>query len=238
MTHQMPPEHFKGKRVAEHLRDARLKGAYASSEMHGSELPGHLSAGAECAKETALLFLLLWTLGAPFLMMVLLALAWMIWKCGRSAIAGWAKLERLHRVIEEERYEIEHHREQEKEELRELYQAKGFQGKLLDEAVEVMMADDNRLLKVMLEEELGLTLEVYEHPLKQAVGAALGALLAAGILLLAHYFWPVWGLPLFSFVVVGLSSSYSARFERRAILPALVWNLSLTLFCALILYLL
>ncbi len=35
------------------------------------------------------------------------------------------------------------------------------------------MADDNRLLRVMLEEELGLTLEAYEHPLKQAFGALL-----------------------------------------------------------------
>lgn len=234
----MSLDHFQGKNVADHLRDARLKGSYASSEMHGSELPGHLTAAAESAKETAALLLFLATLGAPLFLMVLLSLAWTIWKGGRSAIAGWAKLERLHRVIEEERYEIEHHRQQEKEELIELYRAKGFEGRLLDEAVEVLMADDNRLLKVMLEEELGLTLESYEHPLKQAVGAAVGALIAAALSLTAMAFWQFAGLATFSFLIVAIASSLSARFEKRAILPALVWNLALTFFCALILYLL
>ena len=34
------------------------------------------------------------------------------------------------------------------------------------------MADGDRLLRVMLEEELGFSLEVYDHPLKQALGFA------------------------------------------------------------------
>lgn len=232
----MPPEHFQGMSVAQHLKEARKKGAYASREMHGSELPGHLSAGADSAKEMAIALIFLWALQIPLAFLALFALGWMIWKGGRSAIGGWAKLERLHLVIEEERWEIEHHREQEKQELRELYQAKGFHGKLLDEAVEVMMADDNRLLKIMLEEELGLTLEIYEHPLKQAFGAALGCLIAALFALLGHFLWPEAGLPIMALVIVCLSSYYSARFERRSKVPSIVWNLSLTLFCAASLY--
>ena len=58
----------------------------------------------------------------------------------------------------EERFEIAHHRGQEKEELTELYALKGFKGELLDQVINVLMADDNRLLSVMLEEELGLEL--------------------------------------------------------------------------------
>ena len=112
--------HFKGKDALQHVIDARIKGKAASAEVHGTELPGHISAAADAAKETALILLILWTLlgsGAHWLMLVFIS-GWLVWKVGRSAILGWSRLERLHRVIEEERYEIEHHRPQEKEELR------------------------------------------------------------------------------------------------------------------------
>jgi hypothetical protein len=106
-----------------------------------------------------------------FLMLSLFSFGWAVWKTGRSALLGWGRMERLHRLIEEERWEIQHHRAQERRELGEMYRAKGFDGKLLEEVLDVLMSDDNRLLKVMLEEELGLTLEAYEHPLRQAIGA-------------------------------------------------------------------
>src|SRR5207237_8263167 len=131
--------HFKGKTPAAHVIDARIKGKIASSEIHGTELPGHVSAAADAAKETTLILLILWTLlgsSAHFLMLIFLC-GFLVWKTGSSAILGWSMLERLHRLIEEERWEIEHHRPQEKEELRAMYAAKGFAGKLLDEAFEV-----------------------------------------------------------------------------------------------------
>src|SRR3990167_5148375 len=167
-------QHFKKKNPLEHVIEARKKGRLASSETHGMELPGHVAAASDAAKETTLILLILWALLGieDHWFMVTLIAGWLIWKVGRSAILGWARLERLHRVIEEERYEIEHHRPQEKEELRALYQAKGFSGKLLNEVVDVLMADDNRLLQVMLEEELGLHLESYEYSLKQSAGGA------------------------------------------------------------------
>jgi vacuolar iron transporter family protein len=232
MTHQVPPGHFQGLSVSEHLKMARKKGVIASEELHGSELPGHLAAGAETAKEMAVGLLFLWILGSTLFPLLLFAIAWTLWETGRFALAGWAKLERLHHLIEEERWEIEHHRDQEKEELQALYEAKGFQGKLLDEVVDVLMADDNRLLKVMLEEEIGVSLEVYEHPLKQALGAALGALASATLLLIGQNFWPSWGIPLLSFLNIGTAAYLSALFEKRSPLPALIWNISLALFCA------
>jgi hypothetical protein len=233
MTHHNSPIHFKGKDVAGHLKEARQKGAYVATEIHGTELPGHLSAGFDSAKETALILTLLWILFAPsFQLLALFSIGWLIWKTGRSALLGWARLERLHRVIEEERYEIEHHREQERSELKELYAAKGFEGKLLDDVIEVLMADDNRLLQVMLEEELGLSLEVHQHPLKQASGALIGTLLAAGLALLFHFFWPILGIPLAAFITILLCSSLAARSEKRAQMLATIWNLSLALFGA------
>lgn len=221
--------HFKGKDAIQHVIDARIKGKMTSAEAHGTELAGHVSAAADAAKETAFLLLLFWTLlgrSAHWLMLVFIA-GWLVWKVGRSAILGWSRLERLHRVIEEERWEIEHHRTQEKEELRALYAAKGFSGKLLDEAVEVLMADDNRLLQVMLEEELGLSLESYEHPLKQAAGAFVGVTGSILILSFGLFALPSWGPAVCAAVIIALSAGTTSQLEKNRPLPSIVWNLAI-----------
>lgn len=224
--------HFKGKDALSHVIDARMKGRLASAEIHGTELPGHVSAAADAAKESAFYILLLWTLFSDVHILLIFTAAIAVWKVGRSAILGWSRLERLHRVIEEERYEIEHHRAQEKEELKALYAAKGFSGKLLDEVVEVLMADDNRLLQVMLEEELGLNLESHEHPLKQAVGAFLGVIGSALVLSFGIFVFPAWGVPLCACLVIALSAGTSAQLEKNRPLPAIVWNLGVTILAA------
>jgi len=233
MTLPPPSEHFQGKTVVEHLREARARGAMASAEIHGTEMPGHLSAGADAGKEMAILVLILWTAASHFLMpqkLWLLLLptcaGWIIWKTARAALLGWARMQRLHRVIEEERWEIEHHRQQEKEELREIYLAKGLSGKLLEEVVEVLMADDNRLLRVMLEEELGLTLEVDEHPLKIAFGALVGSFLSASVCLFGFWLDPTFGLPLVAALSITSCSVLSARLEKNRSWDTIIWNLS------------
>ena len=228
------PDHFHGKSVAEHLKEARAKGASASAEIHGTEMPGHLAAFADASKETAFALLILWVLFLQllpqarfFTFALFFSIGWLIWKTGRSALLGWARVERLHRVIEEERWEIEHHRPQEKLELTEMYRAKGLEGKLLEEVIDVMMADDNRLLRIMLEEELGLTLEAYEHPLKQASGALLGVASAAVLCLAGHMLFPLAGLPLAAAIVICLSTTLSTRLEKNRLSNTLIWNLAI-----------
>ncbi len=232
----MEHTHFKNKDPLHHVLDKRAEGVNSFSETHGAELPGHLSAGADAARETALVLLLLTTaltfISTPYVMLLKLLVtffcAWLAWKTGRSAWLGWARLERFHRLVEQEKYEIEHNRAQEQEELKALYRAKGFEGPLLDEVVAVLMADENRLLKVMVEEELGLTLHTHEHPLKQAWGAALGTFTAGlccfiGVTL----FPPLYGMLIASLIVIGGASLLSARHEKNAWIPAVVWTLSL-----------
>ncbi len=228
-------QHFQGKEALQHVIDARLKGFSASAEIHGTELPGHYSAAADAAKETAVALLILWTLfyeirlpsQKAHLFSLIFILGWIVWKVGRSAILGYNRLERLHRLIEEERWEIEHHRTQEKEEIKALYAAKGFSGKLLDEVIEVLMADDNRLLQVMLEEELGLNLETYEHPLKQAAGAFVGVFGASLIMSFGLFFLPSWGLIPCAIVILSLSAGTSAQLEKNKPLPSIIWNLAI-----------
>lgn len=228
------PPHFKGKEAIEHVIEARLKGFAASNEIHGTELAGHYSAAADAAKETSFLLLVLWTLFSELRfppaqihwISLCLIVGWLFWKVGRSAILGYSRLERLHRLIEEERWEIEHHRPQEKEELRAIYAAKGFSGKLLDESVEILMADDNRLLQIMLEEELGLSLESYEHPLKQALGAFFGVIAASAAMSCGFFLLPWWGAPLTAVFVISLSAGMVAHLERNHRLPAIIWNIA------------
>lgn len=231
-----PQSHFEGKSIPMHLKDARMKGARAAAEIHGTEISGQKSAFADTLKDTSLTFTLLWLLLSPLLplkqtliVLILFFIGWIFWKTARSACFGWARLERLHRIIEEERWEIEHHREQEREELFELYQGKGFEGKLLSEVVNVLMADDNRLLEVMLEEELGISLEVYEHPLQQASGAFLGALTSLFIGSIAYLLLSSAGLISALFILFLLAGVFTAKIEKISIIPSLVWNAAI--FC-------
>lgn len=228
----MSDSHFKGKEVVQHLYDARLKGKAATSEVHGAELPGHFFSCFDAIKETAMLMLILHLLAFPTYLFITFILLFMVYKFGRSSLLGWIRLQRLHRLIEEERWEIEHHRHQERKELEALYQAKGFSGRLLQEVVDVLMADDNRLLQVMLEEELGLTLEAFEHPLKQGLGALVGVLIA-GVVLYGCLFIP-YGIWVGSLLLVAITAALSAKKEQNPVASSVIWNVSLTLLIGLL----
>ena len=226
-------EHFEGKSVPQHIKDARLKGAQASAEIHGTEISGHKAAFADSLRDSALAMVLIaevaFTLlpeSQAVLFLLLFLGGWTLWKTCRSALLGWARLERLHRLIEEERWEIQHHRPQEREELMELYQVKGFEGELLTQVLDVLMSDDNRLLQVMLTEELGLSLETYEHPLKQASGAFLGSLTVVAIGTLTYFFFPPYGFFIASLPLFLAAGLWTAHIENIRKLPSFIWNLA------------
>lgn len=54
--------------------------------------------------------------------------------------------------------EIEHMREKEIDEIREIYVTKGFEGALLEQVVATIISNDDRWVDVMMKEELGLQL--------------------------------------------------------------------------------
>ena len=97
-----------------------------------------------------------------------------------GAVATHVRLHYLETELERERREIREQPEHEREEVRALYAAKGFREPLLSQITDVLCADDDRLLKVMMEEELGLFIQHVNHPLLvglwNAAGAAVGAL--------------------------------------------------------------
>ena len=226
--------HFKDKDAIGHVVEAQAQGIISSTEIHGAEPSGITSAAADALRDCAVTLLLAWELmhfssvdqTVRLSILAILGVSLAIWKGGRSAWLGWSRLERLHRVLAQEKWEIEHHRQQEREELKELYAAKGFEGKLLEDVLDVLMADGDRLLKVMVEEELGLSLECQEHPLLQSLGAILGALSATAILLFGIYLNSHWSL-VASAVGVAIGAGLTAFYAGNRFVPAIVWNLGL-----------
>lgn len=234
---QTDPSHFKGKDAVDHVIEAQAEGIFSTTEIHGTETPGHISAAADAARETAVVLVLLAILiqhlslspTQAWLGLGIFAFGWFFWKVGRSAWLGWSRLERLHRIMAEEKWEIEHNRSQEREELSALYQAKGFEGKLLEDVLDVLMADGDRLLRVMLEEELGLSLESQEHPLKQGFGAGLGTLVAVVLCALGYWFYGLYGVAIGAVACVALSASVAAKFEKNKMIPATIWNVGIAI---------
>ncbi len=227
-------DHFAGKDPYEHILQKKSE---VAREMHGDELPGHLGAFLDTCRDTCMLFLMFaviafvldFSRGQVFGFLILLTFSWTIWKTIRSAWFSWSLLERLHRVLKEEKYEIEHNREQEREELTALYASKGLQGELLKDVIDVLMADDERLLKVMMEEEMGLNLEHYEHPLKIGLGAALGALGSGLLLVLSFWFFKDYGLVALAVIVQSIAGVCMAKLQRNDMLAAFIWNFGASL---------
>lgn len=232
-------DHFKGKDAHEHIAEKKNE---VANEIHGDELPGHVGAILEASRDTAALFMILWTLFwisvsytsvdlekllvSMTLIFVIFAAGWLVWKFARSAWTSWAQLERLHRVLKEERYEIENNREQEREELTALYAAKGFKGELLEDVIDVLMADDERLLKIMMEEEMGLNMENLEHPVKVGVGAAIGVAISSILLIGSFWLFPAFGLQIMGTIILGVSGIFIAKLQKNEKLNAFIWNTS------------
>ena len=232
-----PRSHFNNKGVLGHLRETRIRGQKASQEDHGTESPGYFSAAIDSAKETAALFVILVMIfylfkiisNYPddplfFQLFGALSIAWILWKVARSALLGWNRLSKLHRLMHEEKHEIETNPEEEREELKAIYQEKGFEGDLLERVIDVLMSDDHKALIVMLEEEFGIGLENCDHPLKQGVGAAVGSFLSISALLAGHLIFPIWGVVVASFVVTAITAYMIAKADRQNPLSTVIWH--------------
>lgn len=224
-------DHFEGKTAQAHIVKVQANGVVTSAEIHGAETPGSLFAGVDAARETAFLMVLLLLLAPALEESALFAIfgAFVVWKGARAAFLAFYRLERLHRVVAEEQREIQENRLQEKAELKELYRLKGFEGKLLDDVVDVLMADNDRALRVMLQEELGFRLEENEHPIVQGLGAAFGALLGGAITIAGFIFFGFEGACATGALLFIFSGIYTARREKNRAISAVVWTLFMAL---------
>jgi VIT1/CCC1 family predicted Fe2+/Mn2+ transporter len=86
-----------------------------------------------------------------------------------------------------EYWEVEHLPEKEREEVREIYEAKGFEGELLEQVVDVITADKDRWVDVMMKEELNM---IKEEKSPIAMGAmTFIAFVLVGLIPLIAYLW-------------------------------------------------
>lgn len=103
---------------------------------------------------------------------------------------------RKHREIEA--WEVDHLPEKEREEIREIYARKGFEGDLLDKVVDTITADKERWIDVMMKEELEMV-EDTRSPLASAAATFASFVVVGTVPLLAfvvHAFWNPSGLHL------------------------------------------
>ncbi len=232
-------DHFQGKTALRHLTDVRSQGVATSLEVHGAETPGPLFAFLDAARQTSICLLLLFVIvefyEIPFskahVGFVAFIFGCIFWSGARSTLLSWCRLNRLHTIALEEKEEIDRNRPQEREELVALYGLKGFSGPLLDKVVDVLMADKDRLLKVMLQEEMGFKLEEHPHPLVQGVCAAIGSCVPLVFILFSHLGCPIQLLIFLAISFISIVGALLAKFERNLMIPALIWNASVTSVC-------
>ena len=93
-----------------------------------------------------------------------------------------------HKAIEY--WEIENLREKEIEEIREIYEAKGFKGKLLEQVVEVIISDKDVWVDTMMKEELEMTKDS-KTPVRTAVATFISFNLI-GLIPLLSYIVAIW----------------------------------------------
>jgi vacuolar iron transporter family protein len=226
--------HFEGNSPLEHLKSARLKGVKACAEHPGLDIPEYLVAMFDAIRDLCLINYLLYLILMHSVLLpitihqtlLFFSIGFIIFKIGRETHKAYSKLERLEHLMNQERHEIKYNQEEERRELTEMYEAKGFTGKLLEQVIDTLMADDNKLLNVMLEEEMGLKLYSIDHPLKTTLSTLLGSCVGATALILSAFYFGFTGIILCTYIIVAISSAFVAHLHNNSLLQATVWNLA------------
>jgi VIT1/CCC1 family predicted Fe2+/Mn2+ transporter len=129
----------------------------------------------------------------------------------------------LDRRIATERYEIKHEPEEERAELRAIYQDKGFSGPLLDRVVNHLTANDERWHRAMVHDELGVVAEERISPWLQGVQIGISFLVGGLIptipvlLSLPQVRWWAYGLTAVTALVLGaVKARYTPKSPVRA----------------------
>lgn len=135
----------------------------------------------------------------------------------QNYLAVKSQIEILQSEIKREEYEIENTPEKEREEIVEIYKAKGFFGEELNMVVNKITSNKGVWLRTMLTEELGLNLEILGSPIKGAIVMFI-SFLVGGILPILPYFIVKTGLiNNFTALLIAISISLTSSFVIGAI---------------------
>ncbi len=125
----------------------------------------------------------------------------------QNYLAVKSQREILESEIKRELHEIEHLPDRERQEIEDIYKAKGFEGEELQKIVNKIISNKDVWLKTMLTEELGLNLDIAGHPLKSAF-TMFGAFLLGGILPIIPFFFVGGLVALMIAIGVSITSSF------------------------------
>lgn len=143
-----------------------------------------------------------------------------------------------------EYWEVENLPEKEKDEIRDIYREKGFDGETLEKIVDVITSDKDRWVNVMMREELGMMLDKDKSPLRIGLVTYVSFLLIGFIPLLVYvwdYVNPI-NQDLFllasiltglSFIFIGTLKSYVTQTN---LLRSILETLALGIIAALVAY--
>ena len=239
MNNKSSSSHFEGQSIHEHISTKKFE--YDLNNQHSQEPVQGTFIFLDSCKESSFVILLLVAcsifISIPVYLFITCALTLSLWKTFRSAFLGWSKLRYIQHIAEQEHHEILTNRADERDELRTMYQLKGFKGKLLEDVVDTLMADDQRLLEIMLVEEFGIQLRQLSHPLYQGLCALAGSLVGSTIIIGSFYFSQLWiPFTLFAILLIAISWYFENKAKTSFYLPTL-WLLASYFFCFLSLYL-
>jgi len=85
-----------------------------------------------------------------------------------SYLSNKSEIENFEKHKRIEHWEIEHLPEEERDEIREIYKAKGFKGKLLEQVVDIITEDPERWVDTMMKEELEM-MKKMKSPMAMAI---------------------------------------------------------------------
>jgi VIT1/CCC1 family predicted Fe2+/Mn2+ transporter len=102
-------------------------------------------------------------------------------------ISARSQIEFYHSEIEREQLEMRKWPDRERDEIRSIYRAKGFTGKLLDDIVTHITSDQKRWSDVMMREELGFSGD-FDSPLRSGATVGLSYLCGATVPVLPYLF--------------------------------------------------
>ncbi len=126
----------------------------------------------------------------------------------------------LHRYRQMEYMHIHRVPDREREEIRQIFAAKGFEGELLEQVVDTICQDQHRWVDTMLVEEWGLRLQP-PTPWKAGLVTFAGFLLAGAIPLLPlpliHFGWQSETIFLVSAIMTGLAFVLIGIFRARVV---------------------
>lgn len=132
--------------------------------------------------------------------------------------AARAVREAYHYQVSVEQHEIAHEPDEERAEVRRMYQEKGFHGSLLDAIVRHITSDNERWLHVMVRDELGAPPEEGPEPWRS--GLAVGLAFVVGALIpvlsfLAHIPAPSLVAAVLSLLALAVTGILRSRYSKK-----------------------